>query len=246
LLHRLSNTIRRASKELQNIKAAKSFRIDDDDENDAEPLLQEVFANYILGRFPNIGDTIRQRLASTMLLPRKRILYRRARYGETPIRLKKTVLRPTIILPQTQRQAVIVPENLQPFDECEATAKSTQSTIESMAISATTLNADDFKKASTPSVASVAKTIDLSNHEDLIFPPAPTGRLKQRYKQLRKQREEEHKAYINNLKSNQSAGGNSVRQVLSSRYYDERRLVWLLNSLFLYGTWRLEVCSVQC
>jgi hypothetical protein len=199
LLHRLSNTIRRASKDSQNLKAAKSFRIQDDEGNDAEPLLRELFASYILGRFPDISNAIRQRLASTMLLRRKRILYRRSRYGETPIRPKKTISQPTITLPPTQQQAAIAPEQPLGPDGPEVAAKSAQSIVQSLAVSATTLVADNFKKASAPSVVSVTKTVALGNHEDLIFPPAPNGRVKQKYKQLKKQREEEHKTYLKSL-----------------------------------------------
>jgi hypothetical protein len=199
LLHRLSNTIRRASKDSQNLKAAKSFRIQDDEGNDAEPLLRELFASYILGRFPDISNAIRQRLASTMLLRRKRILYRRSRYGETPIRPKKTISQPTITQPPTQQQAAIAPEQPLGPDGPEVAAKSAQSIVQSLAVSATTLVADNFKKASAPSVVSVTKTVALGNHEDLIFPPAPNGRVKQKYKQLKKQREEEHKTYLKSL-----------------------------------------------
>lgn len=199
LLHRLSNTIRRASKDSRHLKAAKAFRIQDDEGNDAEPLLRELFASYILGRFPDIGNAIRQRLASTMLLRRKRILYRRSRYGETPIRPKKTISQPTITLPPTQQQTAIVPEQPQGPDRPEAAAKSAQSIVQSLAVSATTLVADNFKKASAPSVVSATKTVALGNHEDLIFPPAPNGRVKQKYKQLKKQREAEHKTYLKSL-----------------------------------------------
>jgi len=134
-----------------------------------------------------------------------------------------------------------MPENPQPFDGREPTAKSAQSIVQSAAISATTLAADSFKKASIPSVVSATKTIALSNHEDLIFPPAPTGRLEKRFKQLKKQREEEHKAYVNSLKSNQSGSGKLVHQVLQVRYCDEKKLAGLLHTLFRYRTCKLSL-----
>ncbi|KAF8866264.1 hypothetical protein BDZ45DRAFT_336280 [Acephala macrosclerotiorum] len=195
LLHRLANTIRRASKESQNLRASK-FRIEDDDGNDAEPLLQQVFANYVLDRFPGIGDVIRERLASTMLQRRKRILYRRNRYGETPIKPRNTISQPTIKFPTTQPQDVISVDENEVLDASEVVENYSQSVVKSMAVSATTLAPDKFKKASTPSVVSASKTIALGNHEDLIFPPAPVGRIKQKYRKLKRQREEDHKAYL--------------------------------------------------
>jgi hypothetical protein len=89
-----------------------------------------------------------------------------------------------------------VPEQPQGPNGPEVSAKSAQSIVGSLAVSATTLVADNFKKASAPSVVSVTKTVALDNHENLIFPPAPNGRVRQKYKQLKKQREEEHKAYL--------------------------------------------------
>jgi hypothetical protein len=68
-----------------------------------------------------------------------------------------------------------------------------------MAVSATTLAAENFRKASSPSVVSQMKTVALGSHEDLILPPAPTGRLKQKYRQLKTLREEEHKARLESL-----------------------------------------------
>jgi hypothetical protein len=199
LLHKLSNTIRKASKESQNLTAAKSFHVQDDEGNDAEPLLRELFTNYIRDRFPEISDAIRQRLASTMLMRRKRILYRRSRYGETPIRPKKIVSQPVVTLPSAQQHTAEAPEQPPRADEVEVGAKSSQSVVQSLAVSATTLAADTFKKASAPSVVSVTKTVALGDHEDLIFPPAPNGHIKRRYRHLKKYREEEHKAHLNSL-----------------------------------------------
>lgn len=195
LLYRLTNTIRRASKKSQNSKAAISYHIQDDDGNDAEPLLQELHANYICGRFPSIQDSLRQRLASSMVLRRKRILYRRSRYGGSPIRPKKTIPQPKIELPQ--RQVAVAPEL--PEELTEASLAPTKSAVQSLAVTATTLAADDYKRVSTPSVISATKTVALGNHEDLVFPPAPNGRVKQRYKILKKRREVAHEAYLKSL-----------------------------------------------
>jgi hypothetical protein len=195
LLHKFSNTIRRASKETQDVKAAKIFRIRDDDGNDAEPFLQELFANYIRDMFPEVKDNIRQRLAGTMLLRRKRILYRRNRYGKTIIRPQEVPSQPSIARPRVGTTSI------QPREPAEqqATATPSRSVVQSLAQTATTLSPDSFQKASSPSVVSVSKTIALGNHEELAFPPAPCGGLLQKYRQLRKQREEKHRAFLESL-----------------------------------------------
>lgn len=102
LLHKTSNTIRQASKESQNIKAAEVFKIRDDEGNDAEPFLRQLFFNYIRDRFPGTNEDIRERLADTMLLRRKRILYRKERYGKTSIRLPEAVTKPVISHPRPE------------------------------------------------------------------------------------------------------------------------------------------------
>ncbi|KAF4626071.1 hypothetical protein G7Y89_g12090 [Cudoniella acicularis] len=221
LLHRLLNTIRRASKHSQSVKAIKLFQIKDDEGNDAEPFLQEVFASYIYDRFKGIGEAIRQRLASTMLLRRKRILYRRSRYGQAPIKPKKTISQPTVTLPLVQQQAAGALEQPRRPDAPEVAAESTQTIVQSLAVTATTLAPDSFKKASAPSIISVSKTVSLGDHQDLIFPPAPTGCIKQKYKQLKKQRKEGHTAYLESLRRSLDAGIKGSSPKLLSEFHQE-------------------------
>jgi hypothetical protein len=195
LLHKFSNTIRRASKETQDMKAAKIFRIRDDDGNDAEPFLQGLFANYIRDRFPNVSDNIWQHLASTMLLRRKRILYRRHRYGKTTIKPREVPSQPSIARPKAQTTGIM---SDQPLAQ-QATSIPSKSIVQSLAQTATTLSPNSFQKASSPSVVSVSNTVALSDHEELAFPLAPCSGLLRKYRQLKKQREEKHKTYLESL-----------------------------------------------
>lgn len=87
LLHELSNTIRKASREANNVKAALSFNIKDEEGHDLEKPLKNHFAANIKDQFPGISDIIRLRLAETMILRRKRILYKRTRYSKAPMRI---------------------------------------------------------------------------------------------------------------------------------------------------------------
>lgn len=87
LLHELSNIIRKASREANNVKAALSFNITDEEGNDLEKPLKGHFAANIRDRFPGISDILSLRLAETMILRRKRILYKRSRYSKAPMRI---------------------------------------------------------------------------------------------------------------------------------------------------------------
>ncbi|KAI0850769.1 hypothetical protein F5Y00DRAFT_232018 [Daldinia vernicosa] len=189
LLHRFSNTIRRASKEAQNLKAADSFRIRDDEGNDAEVFITKLFANHVRDKFPGVSDSICQRLAETMVLRRKRILYRRSRYGNAPIRPQETPSQPRVTVPKVQLK-IRAAEHPQVSEGPQAAGDASKSAIQSVAQSATTLAPSNFQKASAPSVVSVSKTVALSNHEELPFPPAPLGSLKRKYNEIRRQREE--------------------------------------------------------
>lgn len=85
LLHELSNTIRKASRKANDVRAATLFHIKDEEGNDLEEPLKNYFAANIQDQFPGISDIIRLRLAKTMVVRRKRILYKRSRYA--PMRI---------------------------------------------------------------------------------------------------------------------------------------------------------------
>ncbi|KAI0599834.1 hypothetical protein F4775DRAFT_548461 [Biscogniauxia sp. FL1348] len=192
LLHKFTNTIRKASKETQNHKAAKAFQIRDEHGNNVESFLKELFSNSIRDRFPAASDNIRLRLANTMLLRRKRILYRRFRYGKTSIRSQEVPSQPSITRPEARPAMNLPQEPTKP----RVTAVPSQSAIQSVAQTATTLLPESFQKASSPSVVSVSKTVALSRHEDLRFPPAPCGNLMRKYNKLKKQLEEKRGAFL--------------------------------------------------
>lgn len=189
LLHKFSNTIRRASKATQNLNAAKVFHIKDDEGNDVEPLLLQVFDNYIRDRFPGVQDKIRHRLAKTMLLRRKRILYRRSRYGKTSIPAMQVPAQPVVIRPQAAHMA-IQPDH-EPKPGPIETKVAVPKSLSGVAHTATTLSPDNFRKASTPSVISRSKTVALSTHEELRFPPSPCDAMLRRFERLKEIREDE-------------------------------------------------------
>lgn len=196
LLYRISNTIRRASKESQSFGIATLYRIQDDHGNDAEPTLQQIFANYIRSRYPSINDSLCMRLALSMVLRRRTILYRRSRYGPNLVRTNDTFSQPKIEMPRIQSQG---PSHLELPEEATHASAPAESIVRSLAPSATTSAVEQNKKASKSSEITAARTVIQENDEELILPPAPNGRIKARYRSLRKKRQEVHREYLASL-----------------------------------------------
>ncbi|KAK7425130.1 hypothetical protein QQX98_000044 [Neonectria punicea] len=188
-LNKISNTIRRASKDTQVLKAS-NFHIKDDEGKDVEPLLLSHFEHHIGDWFPGISDTIRQRLARAMLLRRRRILYRRHRQGNTSIRSENTISQASVILPDAQSGAVSqVQAKSKQQDEKAAMERPAAKLAPSQVRSATTLAAEKFKMvSSTLSIVSASRTIASGKHQTLTYPPAPGFAAKRRYEKLKSQR----------------------------------------------------------
>ncbi|KAI0553244.1 hypothetical protein F4679DRAFT_532514 [Xylaria curta] len=199
LLHKFLNTIRRASKETQDRAALEAFKIEDDEGNDVEPFLLTLFTNHIRDRFPGASDIIQRRLASTMLQRRKRILYRRFRYGKYHIKPRGAPFQSSIVQPQAPPAAEPTTGQPREHGRHRVSTNATQNTAPSIAITATTLSPQSFQKASTPSVVSVSRSIALSNHPELRFPPAPCGGLLRRYKKLKQKTQKEHREDLNSI-----------------------------------------------
>ncbi|KAI0192815.1 hypothetical protein F4808DRAFT_362716 [Astrocystis sublimbata] len=193
LLHKFSNTIRRASKETQSDAAVAEFKIGDDEGNDAAPFLFAMFTNHVRDRFPGATDTIQHRLASTMLQRRKRVLYRRAKYGRYDKQSRREPQQSTIIQPQGPPaiKPTIDRSREQDSSETIASKENTRNTAKSVAVTATTLSPQNFQKASAPSVAA-SKSVAISHHQELRFPPAPCGNVRRKYRMLKQKREKEH------------------------------------------------------
>ncbi|KAF4436662.1 Phd-finger domain-containing [Fusarium acutatum] len=183
-LNKISNTIRRASKDAQTQKA-NSFQIEDDEGNDVEDFLRQQFKHHICDRFPTLGEVLQERLARTMLLRRKRILYRRHRQGNAKVKPQKTEAARAVELPNAH--AVV------PLDESEMKVEAPKKsviTISSQVKSATTLEPEKFMKVvASPSIVSASKTVALGSHETLVFPPTPGFALQKRFEQLKKQKD---------------------------------------------------------
>ncbi|XEU94958.1 hypothetical protein FSHL1_000242 [Fusarium sambucinum] len=198
-LNKISNTIRRASKDTQALTASK-FQIKDDEGNNVEETLLANFKRHINDRFPNLGETLQDRLAQTMLLRRKQILYRRYRQGSVYTKTQDTTPAVSIKFPNAKPVGSVVdsrPKQPKTSSTVSKPATATPSQIKS----ATTLAPEKFRiAASTPSVISISKTIAFHRHESLAFPPAPGHSIKKRYEQLKSQRLAEYEQSLNSEK----------------------------------------------
>ncbi|KAJ4252931.1 hypothetical protein NW762_010837 [Fusarium torreyae] len=182
LLNELLNTIRKASRNTQDETALGEFVIKDADGNNLEVVLQKAWADNLLDRFPGCSDATRERLATAMVLRRKKILYRRSRYSGDPSRLLQTTEKPTPRLLPNHQEADVHQEPRRRGTGSKLSGEP-QSVIALTAIrSATTLVLPDFQKAQTPSVVSKSRTIELDSHEEVVFPRAP-GKSGRKFKQ---------------------------------------------------------------
>ncbi|UKZ66232.1 uncharacterized protein TrAtP1_007406 [Trichoderma atroviride] len=187
ILHKFSNVIRRASRESQNLKAATIFKIEDDEGNDLEPCLKSVFAHHIRDRFPEVSDAIQERLVNTMLLRRKRVFYRRSRYGQSPTKVAERPILAGPTRPSIQINSLAADQH---HDESPSTDTLPPRTIvQSVTQTATTFSPSNFQRASTPSIVSASRSIAISDYGNALpFPPAPCGNIMRKYKRLKKQR----------------------------------------------------------
>lgn len=170
LLHRLSNSIRKASKENQDAKAAGDFQWQDDEGFDMSENFRDKFATRILQqRFSRASQVIMKRLAETMLLRRKRYMYRASRQNGREIRLdQSSVVKPSNMAPRltsTQQESY---QKSQPI----AQARGTVPSIPSVARTSTTLDIQRFRKTYATSEISVARTAPLIESDEM-FPPPP-------------------------------------------------------------------------
>lgn len=162
-LHRLANMIRRASISRQNVRAS-NFPLKDSQGDDATPVLTQLFRYWILRDFPTIAEELCARLISTMLLRRRRILYRRSRQVKLAVPTAKPAPKPAhLTLP--------APADLGGLPVGEP---ATTSRIASTQYTATTVDPDAFRRVvSTPSRVSEAHTIAITSSDKDAIPLPP-------------------------------------------------------------------------
>jgi hypothetical protein len=202
LLHKFLNSIRRASKEAHNLKVASGFRIKDDDGNDVEDFVHQLFVNYVKDRFPGVSDKVCQRLAQGMLLRRKTILYRRKRFGQVTIRPPEIPKQPVVTQPSAR---LVVKHSPLTAEVITATTASPSSQApQSVTQTATTLSPERFKKAAAPSVISNVKSVAPDIHNDVDFPRPPPTMIKARFFSIKSRLEKELEAELRSIRGHQN------------------------------------------
>lgn len=205
LLYQLSNTIRKAGRESQNSKATSLFEIQDAEGNNIEKILEARFLHNLTDKFPGCNEQLRQRLAATILLRRKRIMYRRSR------RPKDCASRISGWQPEPEgRQTLGVERSIVPVELKQQktgpaethTLKRKPSMVQSQVRTAettTTLDPERPRPPIAPSILSMAKTIPLNSHDDLVFPPSPRAAVVEWFHKLKTMRRARHKARLRAL-----------------------------------------------
>jgi hypothetical protein len=159
-----------------------------------EPTLQESFLQLLRDYcYSGISEGLLARLASSMVVRHKMILYRRSRYGSTPLRVVTPAIKPDIT-PTVHGRLTNFLGTENDTHEPNATTTSivlNQSQARSIAPTATTLSPEKYKKVSTPSNISRQKTVDLSKHDLLNFPEPPRVKAIKRYKSYEQTRKQE-------------------------------------------------------
>lgn len=200
-LHKMSNLIRRSSKGVQDIKA-NDFPIEDDEGNDLTATLLGHFKHHVRDRFPGLSDGILERLANSMLLRRKRILYRKSRQPKRTYKSETLVSGEAVMLPKAPSGVNTLPvkESSASIPDLPGMRMIGPSVVNSQTKTATTLAPDTFQKvSSTPSFISHTKTVAFGNHEALIFPPAPGNRVRRNYERLKAERHTTRQAALESL-----------------------------------------------
>ncbi|RDW79285.1 uncharacterized protein DSM5745_06137 [Aspergillus mulundensis] len=223
LMHQLSNTIRKASRDGQNEKAATAFRILDEEGNDIGQSFMDLFAlGIIQRRFPGSDQALQKRLAAAMLVRRKRILYRRSRYLKAP---SKTSSAPDKLVPFSRTiQTIVEVPALVPVAQTSEPIIKARSIASSRAVTATTLNIELWKRASAPSVISRAKTIHWAGSEQFDFPPPPLGPIQRRLKAVKQRHMVEYDALINSLPSSEQSHRNALFQEELEKKMESERI----------------------
>ncbi|KAG5925767.1 hypothetical protein E4U42_003955 [Claviceps africana] len=224
LLWDLAVTIRLATKELPNLKVAKDFHIKDEAGENLDPYLQILFLGYIQDRFPQASEAIQNRLASSVLLRRKRILYGRSKYG-------KDTTKPPQVVPETRS---LLPGDRSKIEQQvplrEPSQAPSQNAVPLSAVSTrtrtvTTLASQMYPKADDElSIMSRTHSIAMSDQgADLAFPPPPCTTLHRSYAKLRAEREQHHELHVQSLLDQTSSTSAANGQVLVSDTLDKLR-----------------------
>jgi hypothetical protein len=171
-LHRLSNSIRKASSFGQNERAKKFPLTDPDDPTSADltPQWINLYLGTINREFPALAENLRMRLARSIVLRRKRILYRQSRHQRWAIQ-QESYLRKA---PEKIQVPLIAPKVTSDGSKKAPEVKPlAQRLYAPSRFTATTLQPERLKTTKVYSTVSSALTMPLRNQDEILIPPRP-------------------------------------------------------------------------
>ena len=252
ILHRLSNTIRKATRDLRNTTIDSSFHLTNEQGENIEQEVNTMFAKLVAISIPCAGKHIGDRFVASMMTRRRRVSYRRTERNsrKTP---QPTASSQTASVPKIQMEPLASNRSgdlLKPADEPSSQAllgptsgpKVTNpprmpNLKGSEVQTATILSPSRYLKASSsPSIASSnsRKTVAQDSLQTLPFPPRPRMYDRQRYNTLKPPIVAHHDAQIKELIANEQVyltdgrfdKGLEIKQSIAAenkKYRDERQ-----------------------
>ncbi|KAI0900540.1 hypothetical protein F4806DRAFT_159830 [Annulohypoxylon nitens] len=168
LLHEISSTVRTATRKSPDVKAITSFQMNDDNGDNIEDIVRKYFTVKFRDDYPESSDIICDRLVTTMILRRKRVLYRRSRYTPNPTKSAQTSMESEIETPVVNTQKENEEQKVSNQD-IEVAPEPSKGPL--VVPSATTFASHISQRA--PSAVPSVNSADSESHEELIFPPRP-------------------------------------------------------------------------
>lgn len=177
-LHRLSNSIRKASSFGQN-KRAKDYRLlagtaDEDSsgiiQGDVAPQLIKIYTLVIKRDYPALGEVLRRRLAQSIVMRRKQIMYRQSRNEEWAIQQESHLQgTPKRLQPPQPTSGQSFPRN----NKKEGTETAEHLKVARTQLTATTIQPEKLKGTGALSTISHAVTTPLRKEDRKLTPLPP-------------------------------------------------------------------------
>ena len=170
-LDRISAAILNSTKQRSTAKA-DLFKITNEYGDEITSEYEKMCEAFVARDFPGLAKTLTKRLATTMALRRRRILYYRARGESIRLSEQEQSVQPirdalgNLSWPASDLDAA---SNPSPKVASEHTTTQPQTSV----ISATTFNSSAFRRQFAPSHVPSAKTWAVKSDYELSFPPAP-------------------------------------------------------------------------
>lgn len=171
-LHRLSNLLRKASVVNQNLHA-QSCEISGVDFE----VLRDCFAGLVARDFPGLSEQLKRRMSRSMVERRRRILYRRKRYGLGWQQQEEFDYADKRANPEKAAETVLLSKNDQSL---KTDASKQQESVQKLKVeeapslpSKAAATEPDPSKYNTRSTVPTARSAALNHDAEMLLPPAP-------------------------------------------------------------------------